>query len=477
MTDLGYERPLYILPFDHRGSFESGLFGWTGALSREQTERVAASKAIIYDGLLAAVGDGVPKDRAGLLVDEQFGAAILRDARARGFLTAAPAEKSGQHEFDFEYGDDYARHIEAFAPTFCKVLVRYNPEGDAAMNRRQAGRLRQLSEYLHRTGRKFMFELLVPAEQAELEELHGDKRAYDRSRRPRHMVDAIHELQDAGVEPDVWKIEGLDRTEDCEAVVAVARRAGRDHVSCIVLGRGEDEAKVETWLSTAARVPGFIGFAVGRTTFWDALVGWRDGRTTAEAASAQVAERYTRWCKLFAQRSGAGEQAHMTRAAAQASSTSHTIAVEHVKISSQRSFAEVRRRLEDTLPRLDASIAEALRSGDQKRAAEYEESGPKLSIFEERDHGALLQASGARRNALQYEIGNPVTASRMTRYQLSAALYAPLRVVLFQDEDGNGVFEYDRPSSFFGQYGDERVTEVGRYLDVTLESALRKAAE
>ena len=147
-----------------------------------------------------------------------------------------------------------------------------------------------------------MFELLVPAEQAELEELHGDKRAYDRSRRPRHMVDAIHELQDAGVEPDVWKIEGLDRTEDCEAVVAAARRAGRAGVGCIVLGRGEDEAKVESWLSTAASVPGFIGFAVGRTTFWDALVGWRDGRTSREAAVAEVARRYTRWCQLFAER-------------------------------------------------------------------------------------------------------------------------------------------------------------------------------
>src|SRR5207249_99535 len=218
---------LYILPFDHRGSFQSGLFGWKGTLTSEQTDRVAASKAIIYEGLLAAVADGVPKARAGILVDEQFGAAILRDARARGFLTAAPAEKSGQHEFDFEYGDDYARHIEAFSPTFCKVLVRHNPEGDAEMNRRQAARLRHLSEYLHRTRRKFMFELLVPAERAELEELHGDQRAYDRSRRPRHMVDAIHELQDAGVEPDIWKIEGLDRTEDCAAVVAAARRAGR----------------------------------------------------------------------------------------------------------------------------------------------------------------------------------------------------------------------------------------------------------
>jgi uncharacterized protein (DUF302 family) len=161
----------------------------------------------------------------------------------------------------------------------------------------------------------------------------------------------------------------------------------------------------------------------------------------------------------------------------QATFTLRTIAVDHIKISSKRSYAEVRRRLEGTLPRLDASIADALRSGDQNRARDYEKTGPKLSIFEERDHGGLLQIFGDKGNALQYEIGNPLTASKMTRYQLSAALYAPLRVVLFEDEQGKGVFEYDKPSSFFGQYGDERVTEVGRYLDTALEAALREAAE
>jgi len=167
----------------------------------------------------------------------------------------------------------------------------------------------------------------------------------------------------------------------------------------------------------------------------------------------------------------------MTKATTQATYTSQTIAVEHIKISSERSFAEVRRRLEETLPSLDASIAEVLRSGNQKRAIEYDENGPKLSIFEQRDHGSLLQTFGGRRNALQYEIGNPLTASKMTRYKLSTALYAPLRVVLFEDERGKGVFEYDKPSSFFGQYGDERVTEMGRALDIELETALRKAAD
>jgi uncharacterized protein (DUF302 family) len=137
----------------------------------------------------------------------------------------------------------------------------------------------------------------------------------------------------------------------------------------------------------------------------------------------------------------------------------------------------VRRRLEVSVPKLDTGIAVALRGGNQKRAKDYEENGPKLSIFGERNHGVSLQIVGSRRNAVQYEIGNPLTASKMTRYQLPAALYAPLRVVLFEDEQGRGIFEYDKPSSFFGQYGDQRVTEVGRYLDVTLEAVLRNAAE
>src|SRR6516162_6602689 len=157
--------------------------------------------------------------------------------------------------------------------------------------------------------------------------------------------------------------------------------------------------------------------------------------------------------------------------------TSQTISVEHVKISSERSFAEVRRRLEDTLPKVDVSIADALRSGDQKRATEFDENGPKLSIFEQRDHGSLLQIFGGRRNALQYEIGNPLTSSKMNRYKLSAVLYAPLRVVLFEDERGKAVFEYDKPSSFFGQFGDDRVTAVAHDLDVELETALLKAAD
>ena len=296
----GYDRALYIQPFDHRGSFQTKLFGWKPPLSDAQTAEIAGAKQIIYEGFQSALVAGVPKEKAGILVDEQFGAAILRDAAAKGVVTAGPAEKSGQDEFDFEYGESFARHIEAVDPTFCKVLVRYNPEGDRALNQRQAARLKRLSDFLAAANRsRFMFELLVPAEKAQLDKLKGDQKTYDRELRPSLMVEAISELQDAGVDPDLWKVEGLDRREDCQRIVAAARAGGRDQVGCIILGGGEDDRKVRDWLGTAAEVPGFIGFAVGRTVFWDPLVAWRAKKATREQAVAEIAARYREFVDLF----------------------------------------------------------------------------------------------------------------------------------------------------------------------------------
>jgi myo-inositol catabolism protein IolC len=300
MTALGFNQPLYILPFDHRGSFQTKMFGWKGTLSPYQTAKIAATKHVIYDGFKAAIQAGVPKQKAGILVDEQFGAAILRDAATKSYTTACPAEKSGQEEFDFEYGEDFAKHIEAFHPTFCKILVRYNPEGDRALNQRQAARLRRLSGFLQSQGRsRFMFELLVPPEKEQLDRLKGDKQAYDLELRPRLMIETIQELQDAQVEPDVWKVEGLERREDCEKVVAAARRGRRDQVGCIILGRGENDQKVREWLSTAATVTGFIGFAVGRTSFWDPLMQLRAKQITRDAAVAEIARRYREFVDIF----------------------------------------------------------------------------------------------------------------------------------------------------------------------------------
>ena len=296
---LGYDRPLYVLPFDHRASFEKGLFGFTPPLTREQTAMVSATKQVVYDGFKLALTRGVPAEAAGILVDEEFGTAILRDARERGFVTCAPAEKSGQDEFAFEYGDRWREHISALAPTFVKVLVRYNPESDEGMNRRQASRLKVLSDHCHQNGCRFMFELLVPATHEQSDRLNGDGGLYDRDLRPSLMISAIKELQQAGVEPDVWKIEGLDRRADCEAVATTARRDGRGEVGCVILGHGSDEARIIAWLRTAAPVRGFVGFAVGRTSFWAALVGVRENTLTREVAVALIADRYVEWVRTF----------------------------------------------------------------------------------------------------------------------------------------------------------------------------------
>jgi myo-inositol catabolism protein IolC len=307
MMSLGYEKPLYILPFDHRGSFIK-MFSYHGTLTAEQTAEIAAGKEVIYQGFKAALEGGVPEHKAAILVDEQFGAAILRDAAKHGYSIACPVEKSGQDEFDFEYGEAFGKHIRAFHPTFCKVLVRYNPEGDEELNRRQAVRLKRLSEYLHGHSRSlFMFELLVPPDKAHLDQVRGNKQAYDLEIRPRLMVAAIQQLQDAQVEPDVWKIEGLERRDDCKRVVAAARRGGRERVGCIVLGRGEDDNKVREWLTTAAGVPGFIGFAVGRTIFWDPLAAWVAKKTTKEATVAAIFGRYCGFVDVFEKALGVSE--------------------------------------------------------------------------------------------------------------------------------------------------------------------------
>ncbi|MDP9151840.1 MAG: DUF2090 domain-containing protein [Myxococcota bacterium] len=305
MKAEGFDEPLYLLPFDHRGSFETKMFGWHGELSAAQTAEIASAKEVIYDGFRAAIANGVPKSKAGILVDEQFGAGILRDAVANGFMTACPVEKSGQDEFDFEYGSDFANHIEEFQPTFAKVLVRYNPEGDQALNRRQTTRLRELSDYLHRGSRvRFMFELLVPPEKSQLARVADNPRAYDADLRPDLMVRAMESLQDAGVYPDVWKVEGLNRPEDCARIVHAANRGDRRHIGCIVLGRGESDETVEKWLITAASVPGFIGFAVGRTDFWQPLVDYRNRQTTREQAVAAIARRYAEFAAIFERAEG-----------------------------------------------------------------------------------------------------------------------------------------------------------------------------
>jgi myo-inositol catabolism protein IolC len=296
---LGYDQRLYILACDHRGSFQKKMFGITGQPNAEETARISDAKTVVFEGMERALGEGAARESAGFLIDEQFGTDIARKAKAEGLRLAMPVEKSGQDEFDFEYGEDFGAHIEEFDPHFTKVLVRYNPQGDVGMNERQSKRLRRLSEWLHERDRKFLFELLVPAEPSQLEAVGGDADRYDTEVRPGLMVEAIAALQEAGVEPDIWKIEGIDRREDCERISAQVRSGGRDGVGCVVLGRGADDAKVHHWLRTGAGVPGYLGFAIGRTIWWDAVKAYLGGELDREQAAAQVAANYRKNIEVY----------------------------------------------------------------------------------------------------------------------------------------------------------------------------------
>ena len=298
---LGYDGKLYFLAFDHRGSFQKKMFGIQGDPSDEETGKISDAKHLIFEGMLKAVDQGADPSVTGVLVDEQFGAPknTPGEAKQRGLLLAMPVEKSGQNEFDFEYGDDFGAHIEKFDPDFAKVLVRYNPDGDAGMNERQTERLKRLADWLHENDRKFLFELLVPAEESQLEQVDGDSDRYDAELRPELMRRTIVEFQDAGVEADIWKIEGIDTQEDCQKIAETCRRDGRDGVVCVVLGRGADDAKVDHWLRQGAPVEGYAGFAIGRTIWWDALKGFLDGDLERDEAAEKIADNYMRFVRVY----------------------------------------------------------------------------------------------------------------------------------------------------------------------------------
>ena len=290
---------MLILAFDHRASFLEKMFEIKNRKpTPEEKKQIEDYKKIIFEGFKLAIKKSVPKEIAGLLVDEEFGSGVLREAKKDGLAFAMPVEKSGQEEFDFEYGENYAKHIEEFDPTFVKVLVRYNPESDATLNKRQLQRLKKLSDYLAQKKRTFLFELIVPALQSQLAKLGGSKEIYDTELRPKLMVESLKEIQVAGVEPSIWKLEGLDKPESAKAVVKQAQSNGRK-AGVITLGRGESKEKVQEWLKVGAKIPGIIGFAVGRTIFWQPLADHKAGKNNRKEAVEKIAQNYIEFADLW----------------------------------------------------------------------------------------------------------------------------------------------------------------------------------
>jgi myo-inositol catabolism protein IolC len=292
-------KEVLILAFDHRSSFTDKLFGIKNRRpTAEEKKHIEKYKRLIFMGFRQALEKTVPREIAGLLVDEEYGADILREAKKSGFTFAMPVEKSGQAEFDFEHGEDYAKHIEEFDPTFVKVLVRYNPAGDAMLNQRQLKRLKKLSDYLQRTSKPFLFELIVPPTPQQLAESEGAKEIYDLKLRPKLMVESMREIQAARIEPSVWKVEGVENTNDSKAIVDQAQSGGRQ-VGVITLGRGESKEQVQKWLAVGAKISGIIGFAVGRTIFMQPLCEYKAGTISQNEVVEKIAFNYADFVKLW----------------------------------------------------------------------------------------------------------------------------------------------------------------------------------
>lgn len=275
--NIGYTNPLFILAFDHRSSFRKMFEG------ENNNEKIKTAKIIVYEAFKKALAYGVSKEEGAILVDEEFGSPILLDAKAQGFTFALTVEKNGQEEFDFEYGEKFGEHIKKYVPTFAKALVRYDPQADNTLNARQLEKLKKLSDYCREERLKLLVELIVQGVGIpwELEK------------------EAISQFQNFGVEPDVWKLEGLDARQDYEKVVEQAKSGGRENISIVILGRGESKEKVEQWIKAGLGIPGVIGFAIGRTIFWEVLSSYNKGAIGKDEAIEVIAQNYLHFYNLF----------------------------------------------------------------------------------------------------------------------------------------------------------------------------------
>jgi 5-dehydro-2-deoxygluconokinase len=287
---------LYVLPFDHRGSFFK-MFGLReDGLTTADREMLRDYKHLIYEAFLYALSMGVPKQAAAILVDEEFGDHIHAEAQRAGIRRILTVEKSGRDELEFEYGEEFGAHIEALKPDYAKALLRFNPDGNKESNERQIKALKRLNDFCKQEGFGFLVEPLASATDKQLAQYGED--VYEKEKRWETMVKSLQEFHNAGIEADVWKLEGLSDFNQMRSVVQEAQRGGRD-AGVVVLGRGESEEKVKEWLSVAAKIEGVIGFAVGRTVFKEDLVKLHNKQQSAQDAILSIAKKYKKFVDLF----------------------------------------------------------------------------------------------------------------------------------------------------------------------------------
>jgi 5-dehydro-2-deoxygluconokinase len=286
-------RPLFILADDHRDSLEKELYKLTAAPTAAQAARIRADKMLVYEALVDATKRLPDGAQAGILVDEEYGSDVAELAvKSDGLINLSmPLEASGKDWFEFAYGDDWKTHAGYFATDHAKVLIRDNPALSVPDRLQQAERLKVVSAWAAETRHHLIVELLVPATDDDLTSVGGDKKRYDDELRPKLTLDVIGFLQDHGADPAIWKVEGMDTAKDAAAVAELAKRGGRT-AECIILGRHASTEDLDRWLAVAAPLPGYVGFAIGRSIWWDPLAGHLAGAIATDVARHQIAENY-----------------------------------------------------------------------------------------------------------------------------------------------------------------------------------------
>jgi len=296
----GYSQDLYILAFDHRGTITKGLLGVEDREpTQDEANKVSEMKQIIFDGFLKANEYGITGGDPAILVDETFGLEVQQKAKEMNIKFAAPVEKSGQKVFDFEYGDQFGEKIKEVGADFVKILVRWNPDDEEEIRETQGNRIKELSDWLTENDKKFLLEFLVPATEEQLASVENDQARYDSEIRPKLAVKVVEEMRERGADPDIWKIEGLDTSEDCEKVAHAIRTGDREDVIAVVLGRGASDEKVNEWLRAGSSVEGYKGFAIGRSIFWDALKSFHEGEKSREEAVEEIAQSYLGFLSVY----------------------------------------------------------------------------------------------------------------------------------------------------------------------------------
>ncbi len=289
---------LYILPFDHRSSFYSNLFGFELPLRKKETALVKQYKIIVFRGFLKVYKEFVHKERLGILVDEEFGSEIIRTAKKMGINLCVSTEKSGKKILEFEYGNDLKKHLERIRPMFAKVLVRYNP-ANKNDNLVQLKRLKELSDFCKKSGIMMMIEPLVIPTEAQLAQFKGDKKKFDLQKRPKLMLEMINEMHKVGIAPDIWKVEAVEKKADWENIIKAVKSKAHEDEKVIVLGRGESKQKVNEWLKLAAHFHDIIGFAVGRTVFFKPLMDHKNKKMTKKETIDMIADNYWKLIRLW----------------------------------------------------------------------------------------------------------------------------------------------------------------------------------